>query len=163
MGADTQRNAFPGSVTNQLPRHCRVTPSLCHRLWYSPPAPPRSLYHPLASLIDFLVLLKLTMLPYFLQLCRFLFYLCLWCVWCVCVCMCVCYGVCVEVREEPGVLVLSFHLGQGPLFAHYQHQANWPELLCSLSLPLISLWEELGAFCGYKLSPSLFWGRYFTH
>lgn len=37
------------------------------------PAPPFSLYHPLACLTDILVLLKLTMLPYFLQLYRFFF------------------------------------------------------------------------------------------
>lgn len=99
MGADTQRNAFPGSVTNQLLRHCEVTPSPWHRLWYSPPAPPLSLYHPLACLIDILVLLKLTMLPYFLQLYNF-FYLCVWCVWCVCVCVCSCVLWCMSENSQ---------------------------------------------------------------
>lgn len=124
MGADTQRNAFPGSVTNQLPRHCEVIPSLCHRLWYSPPAPPLSLYNPLICLIDALVLLKLTMLSYFLQLYRFLFLIFGYDVYDVCVCVCayiltsicmcvpVCYGACVEVREQPWVLVLSFCLAR---------------------------------------------------
>lgn len=114
MEADTQRNAFPGSVTNQLLRHCEVTPSPCHRLWYSSPVPPLSLYHPLACLIDILVLLKITMLPYFLQLYRFFIFVCDVCVYthtsmCVCSCVLWCmYGACQRTARGIGPLLSPY-------------------------------------------------------
>lgn len=99
MGADTQRNAFPGSVTNQSLCHCEVTPSLC------PGSTPFSV--PPARLLDWYLgplkvnhasILSSTVQIFFIFVCD---------VYDVCVCVCahVCYGACQRTAK-----VLSFHL-----------------------------------------------------